>query len=163
MDPTIVPVRSSIFGKLRLRGIPTSNIRILSLNCFHYEHTTFFDAVCSQISNLNIADYSTKSSNIRLIRIFISYFMSKLHVTSSRFCLYLLNIYITLLPHFYMHIQWHTHTSTHVQSAHNRTGFVTSKNSLVFSVWELFAQILLDLRTRCCNYICRHWLSRNSH
>jgi len=40
-----------------------------------------------------------------------------LHVTSSRFCLYLL-IFITLHIHFYTHIQRHTHTSTHVWSAH---------------------------------------------
>ena len=112
MDPTIVPVRSSIFGKLRLRGIPTSNIRILSLNCFHYEHTTFFDAVCSQISNLNIADYSTKSSNIRLIRIFISYFMSKLHVTSSRFCSYLPNIDHFTYTFSHAHTEAHTHKHT---------------------------------------------------
>ena len=31
-------------------------------------------------------------------------------------------IYITLPTHFHMHIQRHTHTSTHVQSAHKRNG-----------------------------------------
>jgi len=45
-----------------------------------------------------------------------------LHVTSSRFYLYLLNVFITLPTHFHMHIQRHTHTSTHVQSAHKRNG-----------------------------------------
>ena len=34
-----------------------------------------------------------------------------------------LSIYIITLPtHFHMHIQRHTHTSTHVQSAHKRNG-----------------------------------------
>ena len=42
-----------------------------------------------------------------------------LQVTSSRFCLYLLNM-CPLPTHFHMHIQRHTHTSTHVQSAHKR-------------------------------------------
>ena len=42
-------------------------------------------------------------------------------VTSSRFCSYLL-IFITLATHFYMHIQKHTHKSTHVWSAHKRNG-----------------------------------------
>ena len=44
-----------------------------------------------------------------------------LHVTSSRFCLYLLYDF-TLPTHFHMHIQRHTHTSTHVQPAHKRDG-----------------------------------------
>ena len=44
-----------------------------------------------------------------------------LHVTSSRFCLYLL-ILITLITHFHTHIQRHTHTSTHVWSAHKGNG-----------------------------------------
>ena len=44
-----------------------------------------------------------------------------LHVTLSRFYLNLLNIF-TLPTHFHMHIQRHTHTSTHVQSAHKRDG-----------------------------------------
>ena len=44
-----------------------------------------------------------------------------LHVTSSRFCLYLLNIYHFTYT-FSQNIQRHTHTSTHVQSAHKRNG-----------------------------------------
>jgi len=44
-------------------------------------------------------------------------------VTSSHFCLYLLNIYhFTYTFSRRMHIQRHTHTSTHVQSAHKRNG-----------------------------------------
>ena len=46
--------------------------------------------------------------------------MLMLHMTSSLFCLYLLNI--TVPTHFHIHIQRHTHTSTHVQSAHKRNG-----------------------------------------
>jgi len=35
---------------------------------------------------------------------------------------YICQIFITLPTHFHMHIQRHTHTSTHVQSAHERNG-----------------------------------------
>ena len=66
------------------------------------------------------------SENLRLRCLFLQYYehlflfsILKLHVTSSRFCLYLLNIY-HLTYTFHMHIQRHTHTSTYVQSAHKR-------------------------------------------
>ena len=48
-----------------------------------------------------------------------------LHVTSSQFWLMLLmfaKYLITLPTHFHMHIERHTHISTHVQSAHKRNG-----------------------------------------
>jgi len=45
-----------------------------------------------------------------------------LHVTSSRFCLYLLNIYHFIYTFSHAHTEAHTHTSTHVQSAHKRNG-----------------------------------------
>ena len=47
--------------------------------------------------------------------------MLTLHVTSSWFT-YICWISITLPKHFHMHIQRHTHTSTHVQSAHKMNG-----------------------------------------
>jgi len=48
--------------------------------------------------------------------------MWKLHVTSSRFCLYLPNIYYFTYTFSHAHTEAHTHTSTHVQSAHKRKG-----------------------------------------
>ena len=45
-----------------------------------------------------------------------------LHVTSSQFCLYLLNIYHFTYTFSHAHTEAHTHTSTHVQSAHKRNG-----------------------------------------
>ena len=56
--------------------------------------------------------------------------MLKLHVTLSRFCLYLLYIYHFSYTFSHAHTEAHTHTSTHVQSAHKTT---TRHRSLVES------------------------------
>jgi len=48
--------------------------------------------------------------------------MLKLHVTSSRFCLYLLNIYHFTYTFSHAHTEAHTHKHTYVQSAHKRNG-----------------------------------------
>ena len=52
---------------------------------------------------------------------FISVSILILHVTTWRFCLYVL-IFITLLTHFHTHIQRHTHAGTYLWSAQKRNG-----------------------------------------
>jgi len=77
----------------------------------HLLHITYSYCILSRVWKL-----ATSLLVLRHYEHLFLFSMLILHVTSSRFCWYLLNIY------YFTYTFSHTHTSTHVQSAHRRNG-----------------------------------------